>query len=63
MAEIVNLNKACKARKRVDEDTQATANRAKYGRTKAEKARDKAETGGNDRLLDGAKIEKPESEI
>ena len=60
MAEIVNLNKARKARKRIDKDGQAAANRAKFGRTKAEKTRDNAEPLKTERLLDGAKKEGPE---
>ena len=36
MAEIVNLNRARKAKARVDATKQAEANRAKFGRTRAE---------------------------
>lgn len=60
MAEIVNLNKARKARKRIEKDGQAAANRAKFGRSKVEKKRDKAEPLKTERLLDGAKMERPE---
>lgn len=60
MAEIVNLNKVRKARTRAGKDEQAAANRAKFGRTRAEKARDKAEPLKTERLLDGAKVERPE---
>ena len=60
MAEIVNLNKARKARKRAGKDEQAAANRAKHGRTKAEKAQDKAEVGKVERLLDDARVEGPD---
>ena len=60
MAEIVNLNKARKARTRAGKDEQAAVNRAKFGRTRAEKARDKAEPLKTERLLDGAKREGPE---
>jgi len=55
MAEIVNLNKARKARAKADEASQAAANRAKHGRTKAEKASDRAAEDRRAALLDGAK--------
>lgn len=37
MADIVNLQKRRKAKARADKDAQAAANRAAFGRTKAEK--------------------------
>ncbi|MDH7640602.1 DUF4169 family protein [Sphingomonas oryzagri] len=55
MAEIVNLNRARKARAKAEAGKQAEANRAKFGRTKAEKDRDAAEQARRDTLLDGAK--------
>jgi len=57
MAGIVNLNKARKARAKVEAGKQAEANRAKFGRTKAEKERDAAEQARRDARLDGAKRE------
>ena len=42
MSEIVNLNKARKARARADKKARADANAVKFGRTKAEKSLDKA---------------------
>jgi hypothetical protein len=57
MAEIVNLNKARKAKARAEAGKQAEANRAKFGRTKAEKDRDAAEQARRNALLDGAKRE------
>ena len=42
MSEIVNLNKARKARARADGKARADANAVKFGRTKAEKSLDKA---------------------
>ena len=62
MAEIVNLNRARKAKARSEKQTAAAANRAKHGRTKAEKAKDRAETDRVSHLLDGAKKD-PESEV
>jgi hypothetical protein len=58
MGDLVNLNKARKARAKLDARMAAEANRAKFGRTKAEKDRDKAEAKRAARLLDGAKLEK-----
>ena len=45
MAEIVNLRQMRKRQQRADKERQAAANRTKYGRTKAEKQREAAETG------------------
>jgi hypothetical protein len=55
MAQIINLNRARKAKARVDKQAAADANRAKFGRTKAEKAADDAEAARRERELDGAK--------
>jgi hypothetical protein len=55
MAGIVNLNKARKARAKAEAGKRAEANRAKFGRTRAEKDRDAAEQARKDALLDGAK--------
>ena len=57
MAEIVNLNKARKAKRREDAAGDAVANRAKHGRTKAEKLNDSREEERRRALLDGAKRE------
>lgn len=57
MAEIVNLNKARKVKAKSEAGKQAEANRAKFGRTKAEKDREAAEQARRDALLDGAKRE------
>jgi len=58
MAEIINLNKVRKAKERVDKSARAEANRAKFGRTKAEKQAAKAEAERRQRELDGAKRER-----
>jgi len=55
MTGIVNLNKVRKARAKAEAGKLAEANRAKFGRTKAEKDRDAAEQARKDALLDGAK--------
>lgn len=57
MAEIVNLNKTRKAKARDAEDSQARANRIKYGRTKAEKENDRRAEERRDALHKGRKRE------
>jgi hypothetical protein len=57
MAEIINLNKARKARAKAASAAKAVENRAKFGRTSAEKARDAAERMRGERSLDGAERE------
>ncbi len=61
-ADIVNLNKARKARDRAVKDKRAEENRAKFGRTKEKKTNDSDEQNRRDALLDGAKIEKSDTE-
>ena len=55
MAEIINLNKARKVKARVDKSARADENRVRFGRTKAEKQADAAETTKVTRLLDESK--------
>lgn len=57
MAEIINLKRARKARARADAQAQAAANRTKFGRTRAEKARDAHEADARERRLDGNRRE------
>jgi hypothetical protein len=57
MAEIVNLNKARKAKARAEDKAAAEANRAKFGRTKATRDAEAADQARRDALLDGAKRE------
>ncbi|TXC72082.1 DUF4169 family protein [Sphingomonas ginsenosidivorax] len=57
MAEIVNLRRARKAKARATAEATATANRAAFGRTKAEKDAAQAEAAKRDRTLDGAKLD------
>ncbi|MFT3966131.1 MAG: DUF4169 family protein [Sphingobium sp.] len=57
MAEIINLRLARKARKRAKDERAAEANRAKFGRTRAEKDRDRIEAERLARRIDGAKRE------
>ena len=62
MAQIINLNSVRKAKSRAAKDRKAEANRARFGRTKVEKARDEAEAIKRDHALDGARIEIDPSE-
>jgi len=57
MAEIVNLNRARKAKARDEAQATAAANRIVHGRTKAEKQAAKVEAERRARELDGAKRE------
>ena len=57
MAEIVNLNKARKARAKQEAEAKAAANRAKHGRSKAERHNDAQAEARRRALLDGAKRE------
>ncbi|MFA5970081.1 MAG: DUF4169 family protein [Sphingomonas sp.] len=57
MAEIVNLRTARKAKLRSAASAEATANRAAFGRTKAEKEATAAQARRQTRTLDGAKLE------
>lgn len=55
MGDVVNLNRARKAKARAAASVTAAANRAAFGRTRAERAADAAETARRDTALDAAK--------
>lgn len=55
MGEIVNLNRVKKQQARAAATAEAAANRAKHGRTAAEKANDRRVEARRQALLDGAK--------
>lgn len=57
MAEILNLNQARKAKAKTDAKTKAVENRAKFGRTKADKTLEATRADKLKRDLDGAKRE------
>jgi hypothetical protein len=57
MAEILNLNQARKARAKTDAKAKAAENRARFGRTKADKTLDAARVDKLQRDLDGARRE------
>jgi DICT domain-containing protein len=56
-AELVNLNRARKARAKADATMLAAANRARFGRTRAERDAQAAEEARRIALLDGTKRE------
>ena len=58
MADILSLSKARKAKVRAKKDAAAEANRAKFGRTKAEKLQDAAEKARLDKTIDAHKRDK-----
>ena len=57
MADLINLNKARKARSKAEAKTTAAQTRALHGATKSARENLKAEKTRKDRLLDGAKRE------
>ncbi|HQZ13743.1 MAG TPA: DUF4169 family protein [Devosia sp.] len=57
MADILSLSKARKAKARAEKDATAGQNRAKFGRTKAEKLADDAARQLAARRIDGHKRE------
>ncbi len=57
--EIVNLNKARKARAKADAQITAKANRAKFGRTAGEKLRETLEAARAKLNVDGSRLDKP----
>lgn len=60
MAEIINLNKYRKARKRAAESVEATQNRIRHGRTKAERDRAQEDTARAGRKLDDRRLDDPD---
>lgn len=58
MAEIINLRQARKAQKRKAAETTATANRARFGQSKAQRSMLISEDERAARLLDGARLDK-----
>lgn len=62
MTEIVNLNRARKKKRAEEAERQAEQNRAKFGRTKAERAKQAAERTALTRSLDGSKRDQPEDD-
>ena len=59
MGDVVNLNRFRKTRDRAERAKEAEANRIKFGRTKAEKTRDRLEGERDAQALDGKKLDDP----
>jgi hypothetical protein len=57
MAEIVNLKARRKLAARAAKETQAAENRARFGRSKAEKTLTKAEAARTSRALDAKRLD------
>ena len=63
MSEPVNLNKFRKAKAKANKEQKAKENRAKFGRTKAEKQLDKARSEKLSKLTEGHRLkDTPEAE-
>lgn len=60
MGEIINLNKARKARDKAADKARAAENRAAHGRSKSERTQAEAEKSHLDQVLDGARRERPD---
>lgn len=61
MTTVVNLNRVRKAKARVAAEQQAAENRLRFGRSKLEKQRDRAEAGQAAAKLDGHRLDLPKS--
>ncbi|MCK9385575.1 MAG: DUF4169 family protein [Nevskia sp.] len=59
MTKVVNLNRYRKLKQRVADEQRANENRVRFGRSKADKARDAAADAEAHRLWDGLKREDP----
>ncbi len=57
MAEIVNLRRTRKAKARQAGEAEAAANRAKFGRTKGQKAADVAQRTSADKLIRHSRLD------
>jgi hypothetical protein len=60
MAEIVNLRKLRKAKSRAEAKRRAAENRARFGRTKTAKDRDRLEAARDARALEQKKLGDPD---
>ena len=61
-ADLINLNKARKAKARADKQKQAQRNRARFGRPKHEREQAAGERSLADRKLDGAERKPPKAD-
>jgi uncharacterized protein DUF4169 len=60
MSNVINLNRFRKQKKRSEAEQSAEKNRAKFGRTKSEKAKEASEAEDASRHIDGHKLEDDE---
>ena len=58
MGEVVNLRLARKAKARAVKEVSAAANRAAFGRTRAQRQADEADRARHDQTLDGAELDR-----
>ncbi|HUD91197.1 DUF4169 family protein [Sphingobium sp.] len=58
MGNVINLRQARKAKARTDKAREADANRAKFGRTKAQRAADAEEEKRRAILLEGVRLDR-----
>jgi len=59
MADPINLNKARKAKAKLEDELRAQANRARFGRTKAEKQATRQELERSEREHQGKRLQPP----
>lgn len=59
MSNVINLNKARKAKERSAAEKLAAENRIRFGRSKDEKQRERNQTAEAAKKLDGHKLDKP----
>ncbi|WP_372398868.1 DUF4169 family protein [Azospirillum sp. HJ39] len=57
MGDVVNLNRFRKTRDKAERSKEAEANRARFGRTKAEKERDRLDSQRRTQTLDGHRLD------
>ena len=62
MADVINLRRARKDKARREHEREATANRLRFGRTKAQKSADQDTTTRSRRSLDDKRLEADESD-
>lgn len=61
-AKIINLKQVRKARERREDEARADANRAKFGRTRAEREAHDAERRRDEQTIEGHRLSKPDDE-
>ena len=59
MGDVINLNRARKAKARADKEAAAAENRVRFGRTRAEKQKAAAEKSITEKIIDAHKRDTP----